>query len=469
MTWRRGKADWFNGAAGFLVAAAVLLRLWDARLPARTWAVEAWLIGAGLAFGLGAFVVRRALRGRYPTAHLAIVAITTAFTIAVLAVAAPWIDDLAPLAGLVAIACFLNAAAVRTTEWIRPQARRTDAIALAAQRVGLSTELSEVVAAVLTASRDVFPDADFGGVLVFNRDTEKLVPLPMAMVAGVIEESKAQASFAMSPGEGVAGKVFLAGEPRCWATPEEVAAEHGNMRAATREQILAITGGIRSVAVAPLKLPDRGVIGVLTLGSSRRERVWAEGDLVVVQGLAEQAALGVERARMYQEQRAQALTDPLTGLANYRRLKNVLAQEVARARRAETSLAVVFCDLDGFKRVNDLHGHHAGDGVLRLLARTMAEVLRTEDLAARYGGDEFICIIPGADREQAETVSRRIAQRFSELLAGDAELRRIATCPTAGVALYPDQGSSADEVMAAADAALMVAKQTIWQRGPASG
>lgn len=362
--------------------------------------------------------------------------------------------------GLLAAVSIIAIVAVRSTgERLKRQSRRTTAIAIAAQRVGLAIDINEVAGAVLVASHEVFAEADFGGVLVFDHATEKLTPLPVSMQAGVVSDAGSANSFDLTPGEGVAGKVFLAAEARFWGTPEEVLAEHGSLRDITREQILALTGGMRSVAAAPLKLPDRGVIGVLTLGSTSREHVWDEDDMVVLQGLAEQAALGVERARMYQEQRAQAMTDPLTGLANYRQLRNVINQEVARARRADGRLALIFTDLDDFKAVNDRHGHRAGDGVLKLLARSMAEVLRAEDLAARYGGDEFVCVLPGADREQAEQVCTRIGRRFNQLLDLDDELRLIHTFPSCGCAVFPDQGGSADELLVAADAALMQAKR----------
>ncbi|MGI8607660.1 MAG: GGDEF domain-containing protein [Candidatus Dormibacteria bacterium] len=360
---------------------------------------------------------------------------------------------------LLAVAAIAMVAVRSTGDRLKRQSRRTTAIAIAAQRVGLAIDINEVAAAVLVASREVFADADFGGVLVFDHATEKLIPLPMSMQAGVVSDAGKGNSFDLTPGEGVAGKVFLAAEARFWGTPEEVLAEHGSLREVTREQILALTGGMRSVAAAPLKLPDRGVIGVLTLGSTSRENVWMQDDMVVLQGLAEQAALGVERARMYQEQRSQAMTDPLTGLANYRQLKNVINQEVGRARRGDGRLALIFTDLDGFKAVNDRHGHRAGDGVLKLLARSMAEVLRAEDLAARYGGDEFVCVLPGVDREQAEQVCSRIGRRFTELLDMDDELRLIRTFPSCGCAVFPEHGSSADELLVAADGDLMQAKR----------
>ncbi|MFN2465434.1 MAG: diguanylate cyclase [Candidatus Dormibacteria bacterium] len=515
MAGRETRSTWLNGLAGLLVGTAVILRLVNARLPASTWRTESWLIGAGVIYGVVAVYAGTTTRGRPPRAELLVVAMNTAFTTAVLAVAAPWLYGLAPLAGLVGVAYFLGAAALGssrhllvagaiaatgplvlwlemllvlhrdpfmvlawvllllgiaafavsavrlTSERMTRQMRRTNAIAIAAQAVGLSTDLNQVAAAVLTASRVVFSDADFGGVLLFDHESEKLKPLSTSMVAGVIGEQPDHAPFDLSPGEGVAGKAFLAAEPRCWGTAKEVVAEHGNMRPLTREQIAAMTGGVSSGAAAPMILPDRGVIGVLTLGSSIREGVWGPHDMVVLQGLAEQAALGVERARMYQEQRAQALTDPLTGLANYRQLKNVVVQEVARARRGDSRVAVIFCDLDGFKGVNDVHGHRTGDGVLRVLARTMSEVLRAEDLAARYGGDEFVCILPGADMAQAVRVSERIADRFGELLEADDELSRVRTFPTCGCALYPVHGSNAEEIIAAADAALIKAKRSV--------
>ena len=346
-----------------------------------------------------------------------------------------------------------------TGERLKRQSRRTTAIAIAAQRVGLAVDINEVAAAVLEACREVFSDADYGGVLIFDHKTEKLKALPVTMHAGKVGATDSASAVDLAPGEGVAGKVFLAGEPRFWGTPEEVLAEHGNLRASNKERILALTGGLRSVAAAPLKLPHRGVIGVISLASSSRERVWNEDDMVVLQGLAEQAALGVERARMYQEQRVEALSDPLTGLANYRQMKNVINQELARARRATGQLAVIFCDLDGFKAVNDSHGHRAGDGVLMLLARTMTEVLRAEDLAARYGGDEFVCVLPGADLEQAEQVAGRLGHHFHELLELDGELSCIQTSPSFGCAVFPEQGRGSDELLAAADTALMKARR----------
>jgi diguanylate cyclase (GGDEF)-like protein len=166
----------------------------------------------------------------------------------------------------------------------------------------------------------------------------------------------------------------------------------------------------------------------------------------------------VERARLYQEQRTQALTDHLTGLANNRQLRAALTQEVARATRGATSLAVLFCDLDDFKEVNDVHGHAVGDRTLKLFAQTLVETLRSEDVAARYGGDEFICVLPGADREQAAMVAARLRQRFAEHVATSPSITGVKTAVAAGLAVFPIDGDSPEALLAVADADLMHAK-----------
>lgn len=253
---------------------------------------------------------------------------------------------------------------------------------------------------MLEASCKSYPAADQGGVLFYDPAEDALTAFPIALLDGVVGVTPSS-DIRIKPGQALAGKVFVDGEARCWETIDDVVHEHAGMHKLTRDQIRQLVGPVKSGVVAPLHVPGRGVIGVLTLGSTRSEHVWRPGDLIVVQGLAEQAALGVERARLYQEQRTQALTDHLTGLANNRQLRAALAQEEARATRNATSLAILFCDLDDFQEVNDAHGHAVGDRTLKLFAKT----LRSEDVAVRYGGDEFVCVLPGADLDQAAMVA----------------------------------------------------------------
>jgi diguanylate cyclase (GGDEF)-like protein len=498
-------------AAGLLLVVAVGLRLVSANLPSGAVAVEAGLLAVGFVYATVAISLRHSEWGQTAAAQLALSAGGIAISTAVLAVAGPWLPDLAPLSIAITCAFFLTVDPMQTrrlqgavvvmgtaglivlwaeallvlhrspvelaiyavllasivllvyvtlqmvTDRLQAEVQRTEAIANAAQRVGLATDLAEVARAVLEASVQSYPAADQGGVLLYDAVQDLLIALPISLVGGEVGPAP-NADIRIRPGQALAGNVFLTGEARCWETIDDIIVEHDSMNQLTREQIRQLVGTVKSGVVAPLQVPDRGVIGVLTLGSTISEHVWRPADLLVVQGLAEQAALGVERARLYQEQRTQALTDHLTGLANNRQLRASLTQEVARATRNSTSLAVLFCDLDDFKAVNDRHGHAAGDLVLKLFADTLGNTLRSEDVAARYGGDEFVCVLPGADADRANLVAARLHVRFAERLAASPALAGVETAVSAGVAVFPLDGDNPESLLAIADAALMGSK-----------
>jgi two-component system cell cycle response regulator len=157
--------------------------------------------------------------------------------------------------------------------------------------------------------------------------------------------------------------------------------------------------------------------------------------------------------------REQATTDALTGVANRRTILETLGRELERARRAGTSCAVVFADLDHFKRVNDVHGHAAGDAVLRHAASTMRSTLRPYDLLGRYGGEEFVVVLPGCDVAGARAVAERLRASVAASAAVVGEASLPVTC-SLGVAVASDPGGGdRDRLLSAADAALYRAKQ----------
>ncbi len=214
--------------------------------------------------------------------------------------------------------------------------------------------------------------------------------------------------------------------------------------------------------------PDRAGHAVHDLGSTNG--TWVNGEEVEVRHLArgdvvrigavalEYHPAGDPGARLQEELRRRATTDALTGLANRGAFEEALVREVARARRAGTPLAVVVLDVDHFKRVNDAHGHPAGDGVLREIAARLAAASRAGDLAARVGGEEFAVALPGADlaagAEAAERIRRRIAAEPVAVAGGAA----LAVTASLGVAALRD-GEDAPALLARADARLYDAKR----------
>jgi len=147
-----------------------------------------------------------------------------------------------------------------------------------------------------------------------------------------------------------------------------------------------------------------------------------------------------------------AVTDPLTGLANYRRLVEAFDSEIKRYGRTGRPFAVLLLDLDGLKKVNDAHGHLVGSRALCRLANILRIHCREIDTAARYGGDEFVLVLPETDSEAA----RRVAERISERLRNDAEDPSISV--STGTAIYPQDGKTIDELFGAADRTLYAAK-----------
>jgi diguanylate cyclase (GGDEF)-like protein len=149
--------------------------------------------------------------------------------------------------------------------------------------------------------------------------------------------------------------------------------------------------------------------------------------------------------------------DPLTELANRRALTERLKQEWARTRRAQGRLAFIMGDVDHFKRVNDTHGHHVGDRVLRHVAGAVAESCRTSDLPARYGGEEFAVVVPDQSVEGAERLAER-CRREVELVSVDAEGEAVRVTASFGVADAADAGSP-EHLIRLADEALYRAKE----------
>ena len=172
--------------------------------------------------------------------------------------------------------------------------------------------------------------------------------------------------------------------------------------------------------------------------------------------LAAHAVVALENARLHDMVERQALLDGLTGLANRRAASDALHAEAARAERLETPLSVVLADLDGFKDVNDEHGHAVGDEVLRIVAEVLRETLRESDVAGRWGGEEFLLLLPGADEEGAAQLAERVR---AELAARSIpSLPGLHVTASFGVAEYAGE-TNTEQLVAAADSALYRAKR----------
>jgi diguanylate cyclase (GGDEF)-like protein len=160
------------------------------------------------------------------------------------------------------------------------------------------------------------------------------------------------------------------------------------------------------------------------------------------------AAEVTEHRRADERVRQLAVTDPMTGLANYRRLLDALDLEIKRSERSSRAFAVLLLDLDGLKIINDAFGHLVGSRAICRLANTLMVHCREIDTAARYGGDEFVLVLPETEYEAA----LQVAQRISERLKNDGDFPKLSV--SIGTAVFPSDGKTLDELLSAADHAL---------------
>ena len=160
----------------------------------------------------------------------------------------------------------------------------------------------------------------------------------------------------------------------------------------------------------------------------------------------------LDQARLFEQVRTMAVSDPLTGLANYRRLISVLEAELDRSRRTQRPFSVVLLDMDGLKMINDQYGHLTGSRALVRIGKVLRTHSRAIDTPARYGGDEFALVLPEAARDTATRVVTRIRER----LASETEAPSLSV--SAGVAAFPEDGDTAEKLLGAADRALYTMK-----------
>ena len=172
--------------------------------------------------------------------------------------------------------------------------------------------------------------------------------------------------------------------------------------------------------------------------------------------LAAHAVVALENARLHGMVERQALVDGLTGLANRRATSDALHAEAARAERLETPLSVALADIDGFKDVNDVHGHAVGDEVLRAFAEVLRETLRESDVAGRWGGEEFLLLLPGADEDGAAQLADRV--RLGLAARSIPSVPGLRVTASFGVAEYAGE-TNTEQLVAAADSALYRAKR----------
>ncbi len=288
-----------------------------------------------------------------------------------------------------------------------------------------------------------------------NHVISEVLPQLLPTVSGglyVMRPSQGALELQFNWGQTTMTKVFAPDE--CWALRRS----RTHLVERTRSAISCrhIEPAHEGCLCAPL-VGHGEVLGVLHLACAHRDSLSA--DVQRLAGvLAEQLSLALGNLRLQETLRSKSERDPLTDLYNRRHLELSAERELARASRHAHSLSFIMLDVDHFKVFNDTHGHEAGDAVLREVSHVLKRHTRTEDIACRYGGEEFLLILPGCPLEDAYQKAEAIREAIAQLhvSAGGTALSRVTA--SLGIACFPQNGDRLDELIRAADAALYKAK-----------
>ena len=306
------------------------------------------------------------------------------------------------------------------------------------QDLGNSLSLGETLSVLSMRLRRLIP---YDSMAVFLSKNGRLIP---ELVSG--DNFRLLSSLNIRVGEGLCGWVAENRKPIMNGNPQ---VESGYVNDPEKYTTL------RSALAVPLEGLN-GVVGVLVMYRADRDAFTAD-HLRILLAISSKIALSVENALKYQQAESSATTDYLTGLPNARSLFVHLARELARCRRTGTALAVMVCDMDNFKQINDLYGHLEGDNLLKDFSGHLKEMCRGYDYVARMGGDEFVVVAPGLKLEAAEEKANRLNQLAVE--AGRKVAGRSLISLSVGTAFCPEDGFDVERLLAEADRRMYSMKQ----------
>lgn len=256
----------------------------------------------------------------------------------------------------------------------------------------------------------------------------------------------------LKKGEGIAGWVAEHGEPLLIANVK------GDQRFSTQVDE-ATSYSTKSIICVPLKSKNR-IMGVIELVNTEADGSFNESDLPILETIADYVAIAIENALYFEKINELIITDDLTDLYNSRHFSELIDYEIERARRYGNSLSIVFFDLDFFKLVNDTHGHLVGSRILSEIGALVKRYTRRVNLAARYGGDEFVMLLPSTDKVGAIKMANDLLDliRNNPFKADDETPINITA--SFGVATFPEDANDKTELVRLSDKAMYSVKES---------
>jgi diguanylate cyclase (GGDEF)-like protein len=307
-------------------------------------------------------------------------------------------------------------------------------------------DLQKILQTIMEKISD-FLQPDTWSLLMLDENTQELY-FEIAIGAGANKLKDVR----LKVGDGIAGWVAAKGEP---VLVEDVRKD--SRFSSKFDELTQVE--TRSVVCVPIKGREK-VLGVIELINCLGRESFRPEDIPILKNLADYAAIALENARYVQRIHELTITDDCTALYNARHLHFVLDAEIYRSNRYNYEFSVIFIDLDHFKQVNDTYGHLVGSKLLWMIGDLIKGHLRLIDYAFRYGGDEFVVLLPQTSKENALMVVRRVKDLLNSSTFFTDEGLNIKVTASFGLASFPGDARTRKEILRMADEAMYLVKNT---------
>jgi len=290
-------------------------------------------------------------------------------------------------------------------------------------------------------------DAQNWSLLLKDETTEELT---FDIVVGINRDS--MKGVRLEPGEGISGKVVRTGIPMFLS---DVRDDPGFSR-----KVDELTGfKTKSIICVPLKIHGK-ILGVIEIVNVRNIALFETKYLPFLTILADYAAIAIENSRLFTKIQRMNVTDEYTGLYNARYLHKTIGELIEKSDRRDSQFAVVFVDIDNFKKVVDFHGHLLGTKMLKEIGQTIFNCLCKKDILVKYGGDEYVIILPDSNKQEAKKLTERILSAIRKTTYLQSESRPVQVTASFGIAMYPADAKTIKDLLILADKTMYRVKNT---------